>query len=615
MVERRLEIEVSLILERATKDLRRLRGDIGKTAKRTKRDVGGTMSRAFRRLALRIGAAAAAYIGFRAALRLGRDIVTTASELVELDSAMEVIFQESLPGITKELDRFAGGMSRGTIEMKEATQQFGIFFRAMEFGTQESADLSVELTKLAVDFQSLVGGNIDQLIQRITSSLTGESEAAKRLGANIRVENLARIARNVGIQENIKDVSEQTRVLLRSKELIRALSIALGDATRTQDQFANQLRGLTTSLRQASGVMGDDLIKAIQQVVEDAGGLDQVIQDLTNAMELFIDVTSTALSITGKLAREFRKVQVGFKALEISLRSALELPVDDQFRELTQLILRAGAAAVDTAENIERLGGGTVRTLDLNALLVAAQRGGEQAGNAFATAFATAIRLFVPAQVELMSTFEFGIAQAQKRFDEFTSAVETGFRTTVEIQGTFLQGIDDAADSIVEGEFKFKSFFSQLLKDLAKVALRTQLLGLFGGPIGGASGGLAGLFGGLFGGARGGISGPGPGPPLQAMGGGGITDGPTVIAGEKTRREAFVPLPGAGRSIPVEFRDRGSGAGGGGTVNIFVQSLDPRGAADVIMAQIGTIERGLSGRLRRGVNRGMVEAVRQVARG
>jgi hypothetical protein len=87
---------------------------------------------------------------------------------------------------------------------------------------------------------------------------------------------------------------------------------------------------------------------------------------------------------------------------------------------------------------------------------------------------------------------------------------------------------------------------------------------------------------------------------------GGVAYGPqlAMIGDNKSRTEAIVPMPD-GRSIPVEMR-----GSGGGTVNLTlnVASLDPRSAADVVLAQSRKIQDMIAAALSE--NMGLRRAVR-----
>jgi len=123
-----------------------------------------------------------------------------------------------------------------------------------------------------------------------------------------------------------------------------------------------------------------------------------------------------------------------------------------------------------------------------------------------------------------------------------------------------------------EGKFRFKDFARSILRDLQRIAIQMIVVR----AISSAAGGLAGLIGGGggggvdFGGGASGTPGSQHGILATAAQHGGILGGarPQMVLAHPP--EAFVPLPGPGRGIPVEF----TGRGGGGGQTIINQSFN-----------------------------------------
>lgn len=111
--------------------------------------------------------------------------------------------------------------------------------------------------------------------------------------------------------------------------------------------------------------------------------------------------------------------------------------------------------------------------------------------------------------------------------------------------------------------------------------------------------------------------------PVEKLGLGGVKVKRTFAEiAERGQNEAVVPLPGAGRSIPVEFMNPQAMGGGGESyvVNIQVspqfsfQNLDPRSTQAVIAEQMPGINRMLTANLETGRDSRLSRAVRKVAR-
>jgi hypothetical protein len=102
--------------------------------------------------------------------------------------------------------------------------------------------------------------------------------------------------------------------------------------------------------------------------------------------------------------------------------------------------------------------------------------------------------------------------------------------------------------------------------------------------------------------------------PIHAYQQGGVATSPQLaVFGEGKGAEAFVPL-GPNRKIPVEVKGDGAQGGMQVSISLSVQSLDPRGAADVILSQMPEIEKRLAISLQGNRTNSLVRAVRGVAR-
>lgn len=228
------------------------------------------------------------------------------------------------------------------------------------------------------------------------------------------------------------------------------------------------------------------------------------------------------------------------------------------------------------------------------------QAGGAEGTAAFgAQAMLVGIRV-AALEVQRMTTF---VGQAQAAFGALSKTIRQGLAANVvgvafdSFRGFFRDVITGAKDA----KAAFRDFALNVVAGMADIfaqqlALRavSGVSAAFGFPL------TAQAHGGY---ARGGYR-------LDSYAAGGVVRGPrpVMLGDNASRHEAVVPLPGAGRAIPVEF------VGGGGraqnvVVQLSVTSLDPRGAADVVLSAMPQIQRALVGALG-GTDRALISAVR-----
>lgn len=103
---------------------------------------------------------------------------------------------------------------------------------------------------------------------------------------------------------------------------------------------------------------------------------------------------------------------------------------------------------------------------------------------------------FLETQTDMASGFERGILKIKRDITDLASASERL------LTNAFSSAEDAFVDFVKTGKLDFSSLVDSMISDLARLALRSAMSGLFGG--GGGGGG--GIFGGLFGGGGGGMS-------------------------------------------------------------------------------------------------------------
>lgn len=226
-------------------------------------------------------------------------------------------------------------------------------------------------------------------------------------------------------------------------------------------------------------------------------------------------------------------------------------------------------------------------------------------------------------------TFFQGWNAGWKEIQKTLTAGNLGRETAFQMFGALESGLDQFTRDLVDGEANFKQFAQSLIKELVAIALKMLILksitsflpGFSAGGTGDSSGtdngdgGTSLALGGIMSGRR--MSGN---LPIKAYASGGIADRPQLAVfgeGGSPGGEAFVPL-GPSRKIGVEIKNKGVPGEMGKrpiTLNLNVQSIDPRGAAEVILAQMPLIQKQLARALVRGETRALTTAVRSVARG
>ncbi len=156
----------------ATKALRNLESRAGRTSGRVREHA----------MRMAKSAAAGSAIIATAAVGASAKMVSLASDATETQGKLEVTFGKSLPNLTKRLDTFAKSTGASRYALREQAATIGALLKPMKLGAGATADMSVNVTKLATDLSSFNNVPVDDALASLKSGLTGETEPLKKFG-------------------------------------------------------------------------------------------------------------------------------------------------------------------------------------------------------------------------------------------------------------------------------------------------------------------------------------------------------------------------------------------------------------------------------------------------
>lgn len=248
MTVRKLDIRIDQT-GNASAGIKGIAGSVGKIAK-----VG-----------LVAGAAAVTGVALLTAgvVKLGSRLVGLGSDAEEMEGKFNVVFGESAPAATRELDEFGNAVGRNKYALMEMASSVQDTLVPMGFARDSAADMSLGLTKLAVDVGSFNNELETDVMENFNSALIGNHEAVKKYGIIITQATLDQELMRMGIEGGIKTATEQEKVQARLNLLYAGSSDALGDATRTAGSWANVMRSVRSMVAETATDMGKKLLPAL----------------------------------------------------------------------------------------------------------------------------------------------------------------------------------------------------------------------------------------------------------------------------------------------------------------------------------------------------------------
>lgn len=185
------------------------------------------------------------------------------------------------------------------LDPAKLTQQVGIYKQmtsAMGMTNETSALLAENLIKLQQDTASLYNLQSSEVATKFQSALAGQTRAVRSLGVDITQASLQQELYNLGINKSINELNRASKSVLIYLAMERQLSNANGDASRTINSMANQMKIFKEQVAIAGRQIGAVFIPILKQILPIANAILMVFNDIMEIILglLGVDVRSMA---------------------------------------------------------------------------------------------------------------------------------------------------------------------------------------------------------------------------------------------------------------------------------------------------------------------------------
>lgn len=281
--------------------------------------------------------------------------------------------------------------------------------------SETSLLLSQALTELGADLASVKNMDFDKVWKDMASGLAGMSRTLDKYGANIRNVNLQQKLFDLGINENITNLNQNDKALLRAIILLDSTRYAWGDLADTLNQPANQMRLLESNLNNLSRTIGNLFLPVVSKVLPYVNGIVIALQRLFTWVGSLLGIDISGITQA-----------VGDSAFDIG---ELVGETDDLAGSLGD--------ATKAAEKLKR----TVRGFDeLNVISTQTNSGGIISGSALASGLLD--EAFAKSFSEYQKAWDEAFLNMENRANEFAGKVEK-----------FLQPVKDIIQDFAIGDF------------------------------------------------------------------------------------------------------------------------------------------------------------------
>ncbi len=369
--------KVAAELDKIEKGAKDLDDQINKSEK-SNRKMSDSMS-ALRKTAI----AGGALFATKALFDFSKSALESAVAADEAAAAFGTTFGTAAERATRFLEGFANkaGLTVGEAQQLQAT--LGSVAQSIGFTQEESADLSIELTKIAADVASFlnISAGAEPVLNAFRSALVGEREALKTYGIAILESDVQTQAFIETGKRSATELTKQEKALATLTLIQKLAAVQIGDLDRTSGSFANQSRAVGAELREIRDEIGRQLIPALEtllplfrELVSDVapslitgfGIAAQSVIDLVLALDRFGDLDENVFFLIrnfSELADEQRflneitdrtadktnllKIQQGFLAAETAKARQQTLLQGVQFKTLDRILKKEAIPSLE----------------------------------------------------------------------------------------------------------------------------------------------------------------------------------------------------------------------------------------------------------------------------
>lgn len=289
MAKENVGYKIILGVTEAKKGIKELDKALGNT-KMTIDDVGKSIKKAFSRDTSFIGTIKS----MKSIIELTMKASEAEAEYVESMNLLAVSYRQD----TEEGEKLYNQTNELLDSMKQIlgldpaklTQEVGIYKQmtsAMGMTNEQSALLSRNLIKLQQDTASLYNLQSSEVATKFQSALAGQTRAVRSLGVDITQASLQQELYNLGIDKSITELNRASKTVLIYLAMQRQLKNANGDASRTINSMANQMKQFKEQISIASRQIGAMFIPVLQRILPIANAILMVFNDI---MEIILGI-------------------------------------------------------------------------------------------------------------------------------------------------------------------------------------------------------------------------------------------------------------------------------------------------------------------------------------
>lgn len=199
--------------------------------------------------------------------RTFRETIREASFAQETFAKFDVVFREQSVSARKWAEDFGDSVGRATHDVAGWMAGLQDTFVPLGIARDRAAELSKSLVQLAVDVASFNNKADAEVIRDFTSALVGNHETVRKYGIIISESAIKQEALRQGLNKTYRELTDLEKVQLRYNLIQAGTTDAQGDALRTADSYANQVKRLSANWKEFKVSAGEPAIGVLASII------------------------------------------------------------------------------------------------------------------------------------------------------------------------------------------------------------------------------------------------------------------------------------------------------------------------------------------------------------
>jgi regulator of replication initiation timing len=307
--------------------------------------------------------------------------IGAASRLEQAVGGSAAIFGDAAVTIDRFAKTSASSIGIAESAVRELTSQIGGLLNGLGFTQQESANLSIELTKLGADLAAAFGGKPEEAVRALGGALRGEFDPLERFGVSLRASTVSAKALELGLASSKSEIDDNARATATLALIQERTANVQGQFGRELETAAGQSSVLTAKIEDMRAKIGEQLLPVyvkittlvsnlvdafiglptpIQNVVVALAAIATVSGPINNAIKAFGGLSSIITNLGPQALAASAAIGVAVIAYQHFTKQSREVSartedVSEALSEAVKNLLETGIAGETAALGIEAL--------------------------------------------------------------------------------------------------------------------------------------------------------------------------------------------------------------------------------------------------------------------